>query len=166
MSKDDLAPLMYDESMNVQYDTIGKRLKWARTQGIVRMSQKELAEACSLSQAFIAKIELGKTESPREANLATIARRLDVVYEWLKYGVGLPFVDDEETYIRSKLSAYIKSIPLQDDELELLFHIVVNAASEIALLRFGPQPPNSIFKNGELNLERQKSRNISNPLKK
>ncbi|MFV0487392.1 MAG: helix-turn-helix domain-containing protein [Vibrio fluvialis] len=152
--------------MNAQYDTIGKRLKWARTQGIVRMSQKELAEACRLSQAFIAKIELGKTESPRDANLATIARKLDIDYEWLKYGVGLPFVDGEEAYIRSKLSSYIKSIPLQDEELELLFHIVVNAASEIALLRFSPQPPNSIFKDGELSLKRQRDRNVLNPLKR
>ncbi len=165
MITDELSDLFYDEEMNAEYNTVGKRIRWARTQGIVRMSQKELAHACGLSQAFVAKVELGKTEKPRERNIAQIARQLGIVLEWLKHGVGLPFADEEEEYTRSKISAYVKSIPLDDDELELLYHIVVNSASEIALLRFAPQGANSIFKDGELNLDRQRSRNINNPLK-
>lgn len=63
--------------------TIAERIKYARK--LKGLTMQELANSSGTTRAAIQKIELGKTNQPR--NLEEIAKSLDVSPAWLAFGL-------------------------------------------------------------------------------
>ncbi len=64
---------------------VGTRIRAARKGA--RLTQVELAKALGVEQAFLSKLELGKSD-PRASALATIAEACGVTTDWLLFGRG------------------------------------------------------------------------------
>ncbi|MFA7439022.1 helix-turn-helix domain-containing protein [Castellaniella sp.] len=65
-------------------NTFGERLRYARE--LRGLSQKQLADACGLSQSAISSYERGSRKSTQK--LLVIARKLEVDLYWLDGGTG------------------------------------------------------------------------------
>jgi len=68
-------------------NTFGERLRYARE--LRGMSQKQLADACGLSQSAISSYESGSRKSAQK--LLIIASKLEVDLYWLSRGTGHVF---------------------------------------------------------------------------
>lgn len=66
-------------------DTFGTRLRYART--LRRLTQKELARACGLSQGAIGNYETDSRRSPKD--IFRIADALKIDAAWLAMGTGV-----------------------------------------------------------------------------
>lgn len=60
---------------------IGQRIRQRRE--AIGLTQSELARLADTTQASIARVETGETQSPRSASLGAIARALSTTYEYL-----------------------------------------------------------------------------------
>lgn len=69
-------------------DSLSKRVRAARLH--YKYTQKELSEKCGLSQQSINKLEMARTDVPRQKNLADLASALDVPESWLLFGERPP----------------------------------------------------------------------------
>lgn len=76
----------------VTMKTLGERLSWAMAggDGFPRVTQVELAKACSVSQSVISDWKTGDSQSMRASYLYPAAKRLQVDPEWLATGKGEP----------------------------------------------------------------------------
>jgi transcriptional regulator with XRE-family HTH domain len=90
------APLLDSEANRVSSDSsnasqdfrhLGRHLLKARTQ--LRLTQKELAQSCGLTQSDISKIESGD-RCPLPSQLARLARELGVALQWFLTGQNRP----------------------------------------------------------------------------
>ena len=61
--------------------SLGKRVKWLREK--LRMNQKQLAEASSITQATISRIESGQVKELRSEALKRLAEALRVTVDYL-----------------------------------------------------------------------------------
>ncbi len=130
---------------DINLQSIGERLKWAREQKSV--SQTELANASDVSQAFITKLERGDTDSPRRKNLTRVALVLGVDFDWLSTGDGLPYEFNQSEKIKKSALNLLKSGIHTDEEIILLSKIIKIASWEISSSRATGKPVNrSIFK--------------------
>lgn len=67
-------------------DTVGKRLRWARTRPEIDLSQKRLADLSGVSQGLISQLELDQNAQSKE--LPKIAKAVRVDVDWLAEGTG------------------------------------------------------------------------------
>jgi len=75
-------------------DSIGARLKYAREQKL--LTQEDLAEAASVTEATISRMENGRSGPTRPSTARKLAAALDIDPRWLLFG-------DEDT--EGKLAA-------------------------------------------------------------
>lgn len=76
----------------------------------LKLTQEEFANKMKLSRSYINLIEMGK-KVPAERTIKDICRKFKVNYDWLVYGSGSMFQDDN-----SDAQAIISSILDGDDE--------------------------------------------------
>lgn len=87
---------------------MGDRFKELRK--ALSLTQQKFADELYLSRIFVAQIEMG-LKTPSERTIKDICRKFKVNYDWLVYGTGNMFQDDN-----SDAQAIINSILDGDDE--------------------------------------------------
>ena len=145
----DFNPVIDWREGNPDWSSLGKRVKWARTLGLNKMSQTLLADNANLSQSFITKLERNPQETPRDENIAKLSQALGVNFKWLSEGNGEPyqFLGTNAEKQKEEIINYIRQLPdIENYPWDMLLHAVKNSARCIQIREIkGEFSQNSIF---------------------
>lgn len=92
--------------------TIGERIRQVRQEN--KLTQTALAEAIGIRQNSLALLEMGK-RNPSDRTIIAICKYLYINPEWLKTGVGQPYLISGDS-----LGNKIERARLCDEDMELI----------------------------------------------
>jgi len=107
-----------------------------------RLTQPEFGAKIGASKDAVANLEYGRV-APSELAILAICRTFHVDYDWLKYGTGEMYADDNDAVFaalddlmtgdeHSETQSLIKAlVELTDDELSLVDKIIVKMKKEL-----------------------------------